>query len=121
MRSAAGVVAVVQGSFYLTEPGDLPVFSVVLASVTALAGLSLVVGFCTTAAGAVVGLNVLATALSWFTAPAANLFDAALPGVLVGVITVAIIFLGPGALSVDARLFGRREIIIPPLSRSTKP
>jgi hypothetical protein len=28
---------------------------------------------------------------------------------------VAVIVLGPGAFSVDARLFGRREIIIPPM------
>jgi hypothetical protein len=27
---------------------------------------------------------------------------------------LALILIGPGAFSVDARLFGRREIIIPP-------
>jgi hypothetical protein len=32
---------------------------------------------------------------------------------LCAAIAVAVIFLGPGALSLDARLFGRREIIIP--------
>jgi uncharacterized membrane protein YphA (DoxX/SURF4 family) len=29
------------------------------------------------------------------------------------VISVALVLLGPGAVSLDARLFGRREIIIP--------
>jgi hypothetical protein len=29
------------------------------------------------------------------------------------VLAIVVIFLGPGAVSVDARLFGRREIIIP--------
>jgi hypothetical protein len=33
---------------------------------------------------------------------------------------VAVVFLGPGAFSLDARLFGRREIIIPPVSRSPR-
>ena len=28
-------------------------------------------------------------------------------------VSLALVFLGPGAFSVDARLFGRREIIIP--------
>jgi hypothetical protein len=32
---------------------------------------------------------------------------------LSAVIALAVICLGPGALSLDARLFGRREIIIP--------
>ena len=29
------------------------------------------------------------------------------------IVSVALVLLGPGALSLDARLFGRREIIIP--------
>jgi hypothetical protein len=32
----------------------------------------------------------------------------------------AIALLGPGAFSLDARLFGRREILIPPDPRSPK-
>jgi hypothetical protein len=43
-----------------------------------------------------------------------TLFDAGLPVILAGTILVSIVLPGPGAFSVDARLFGRREIIIPP-------
>jgi uncharacterized membrane protein YphA (DoxX/SURF4 family) len=57
---------------------------------------------------------------SRFPPPSLNLFEALLPTFLVVVVAVAIIFLGPGAWSVDGRLFGRREIIIPHTSRSTK-
>jgi hypothetical protein len=32
----------------------------------------------------------------------------------------AIVLLGPGAYSLDARLFGRREIIIPQASRTPR-
>ncbi len=35
-------------------------------------------------------------------------------------ILVALVFLGPGAFSLDARLFGRREIIIPGTHRPPK-
>jgi uncharacterized membrane protein YphA (DoxX/SURF4 family) len=35
--------------------------------------------------------------------------------------SVALLLLGPGALSLDARLFGRREIIIPDNPRSPLP
>lgn len=40
---------------------------------------------------------------------------------LVGVIILAaaIALLGPGAFSLDARLFGRREIVIPNISHKT--
>jgi hypothetical protein len=36
------------------------------------------------------------------------------------VMGVAIALLGPGVFSLDARLFGRHEVIIPPASRPPK-
>ena len=53
-----------------------------------------------------------------FPVPVPNLFDEKLSAILAAIIAVAIVFLGPGAFSLDARLFGRREIIIPPRVRS---
>jgi hypothetical protein len=38
----------------------------------------------------------------------------------VTVISIALVCLGPGAFSLDARLFGRREIIIPDSASSSK-
>jgi hypothetical protein len=35
-------------------------------------------------------------------------------------ISAALVLLGPGAFSIDARLFGRREIIIPEARRSPR-
>jgi hypothetical protein len=37
-----------------------------------------------------------------------------IPALFVLADAVALVLLGPGALSMDAHLFGRREIIIPP-------
>lgn len=37
------------------------------------------------------------------------------------VLSIVIALLGPGAFSIDARMFGRREILIPNASRSPKP
>jgi hypothetical protein len=51
-------------------------------------------------------------ALSWLRGPAANLLNAPLPLALVIVIAIAVGLPGPGSLSLDHRLFGRREIII---------
>jgi hypothetical protein len=74
----------------------------------AVSGLSLVAGLFTP-----VGSAAIATPLSWLRAPAANLLNAPLPLALVIVIAIAVGLLGPGSLSLDHRLFGRREIIMP--------
>jgi hypothetical protein len=63
---------------------------------------------------------VIAISLSWAPQPEVNLFDAALPAILMTIVAAAVAFLGPGAFSVDARLFGRREIIIPHTPRSVE-
>jgi hypothetical protein len=38
---------------------------------------------------------------------------------LIGVILVEILLVGPGAYSIDSRMFGRREIIIPRTTSSS--
>jgi uncharacterized membrane protein YphA (DoxX/SURF4 family) len=76
-------------------------------------GVLLVVGFLTKVAGAMVCVYAVSMAFSWLPVPAANLLDSRLPIGLVMSVACAIVFLGPGAFSVDARLFGRREIVIP--------
>ena len=43
----------------------------------------------------------------------ATALAAAAPLLEVAVVAAALILLGPGAFSIDARLFGRREITIP--------
>ena len=40
---------------------------------------------------------------------------------LVGTTLVEVLLTGPGAYSIDARLFGRREIIIPRINSSYEP
>jgi hypothetical protein len=52
----------------------------------ALAGMSLLAGFCTPAAAAIVGVGAVGTAFSWLGAPKASPFDTLLTGILVGVI-----------------------------------
>jgi uncharacterized membrane protein YphA (DoxX/SURF4 family) len=84
-----------------------------VAALALTAGASLLAGFLTPIAGALVALGGVGNALSWFPPPSPNLFDSLLAVVLVVIVAAAIVFLGPGALSIDARLFGRREIVIP--------
>jgi hypothetical protein len=81
-------------------------------------GGALLIGILTPVAGILVGLGSIAVGLSWFPAAAQNLLDKPLTIGFIAIMAAAIVFLGSGAYSLDARLFGRREIIIPQASRS---
>jgi uncharacterized membrane protein YphA (DoxX/SURF4 family) len=76
-----------------------------------VSGVALIAGFLTPASGAVAGLTTLFIVTTW-TPPDR------LAALILIVDAAALTLLGPGAHSLDARLFGRREIIIPhdPLS-----
>ena len=79
-----------------------------------LTGALLLVGLMTPFAGVLGALGSAGVALSWFPSPAPSTSGAHAVDLLLMVVTAAIALLGPGAISVDAALFGRREITIPP-------
>jgi uncharacterized membrane protein YphA (DoxX/SURF4 family) len=120
LRLALGLVTSLQGLLYLAGPRGLTVKMAVFGALSLVSGIMLVLGFLTSVVGTVVGLGIIGIALSGFPSSECNLFDGTLPRLFSGIVSVAIVLLGPGALSVDARLFGRREIIIPSISRTPK-
>ena len=117
LRGAIGIVALLQAGYCLANSDSSTPGLWLCALIGLAAGAALLLGAFTPIAGILVGLGVIAIGFSTLAAPMPNLFDEKLPAVLAAVIAAAIVFLGPGAYSVDARLFGRREIIIPPRSR----
>ncbi len=86
----------------------------------ATGGVLLLAGFLTPIGSTVVGVGILGTSLSALPVGALNLLNARTAEVLALIILAAIWLMGPGAFSIDAHLFGRREILIPPSSRSPK-
>jgi uncharacterized membrane protein YphA (DoxX/SURF4 family) len=79
------------------------------------------IGFLTPLAGAFASLVNLAVGVSWLLTAGTHAYDRIVAPFYLLIISIAVTVLGPGAFSLDARLFGRREIIIPEASRPPLP
>jgi uncharacterized membrane protein YphA (DoxX/SURF4 family) len=112
LRLVFAAALLVQGTYYLYEPDPTPA-KLMLGLVGLASGALLLIGLLTPVVGVVVGLAAIGIGCSLFPSCTRNLFASYVPLLFAATILSAIIILGPGAFSVDARLFGRREIIVP--------
>lgn len=112
LRAAIGTKLMIEASACMVEPQSLKLGVWLLAALGLGIGTSFLVGFLTQL---IAGISALAGAAvylwhpSWASGPLS--FETI-------VIALAIALLGPGAISLDAYLFGRRKIVIPPVTRS---
>jgi uncharacterized membrane protein YphA (DoxX/SURF4 family) len=83
-------------------------------------GAALLIGFLTPIAGIVAAIGNGVAGVSLLLAFGTNARGEAFASINLAVISIALVLLGPGAFSVDARLFGRREIIIPEGRRTSR-
>jgi hypothetical protein len=115
LRTALGVPLFVEGAALLINwRGTSPLIPVALISVAA--GVALQLGY-SVGRGAISGaVAVIAVHFSSLNGECLNLFSSRIACFLAISIAIALVFLGPGAFSIDARRFGRREIVIPPRS-----
>jgi len=112
LRIALGFVAGAEGIASLRGHPDAGLIAWVIGSLSILSGVMMIVGFLTPFAGVVVGACGGVPLLYWNNFEA-NSFVTWRYGILVLVVAISLVLLGPGAFSLDARLFGRREIVIP--------
>ena len=113
MRAVVGIAVVMQGGLYLVEPNTTPA-AWLSGLLTLAAGCLVLIGFLTPIAALATVLSAAAVALSLFPFPMQNLFESRISVIFGLTMLLSIMGIGPGAFSVDARVFGRREIIIPP-------
>ena len=114
MRAALGGLAITFGALYLSSRIEHAAAVWVIAPVLIVGGVALVIGFLTPFASLGIGLCLLGMAFPWFPGPPFAMLAAPLLVLLVFVTAAGIGLLGPNDFSIDGRLFGRHEIVIPP-------
>jgi uncharacterized membrane protein YphA (DoxX/SURF4 family) len=106
LRLAAGSIAIGEGLARFEQAR--PSLNLAAAAVGIGAGSLLLAGFLTPFAGATLAVLNTSIALFWI-APV----HSAPNSLFVAAVDAALAFLGPGFVSIDARLFGRHRVIIP--------
>lgn len=107
-----GCSLIAQGVSYIeTQNHTLAAWG--MAVLTFASGAFLLAGLMTALVAVLVAAGGIGIALSWIPLPGQDLFDTYREIVNLIVLSIAIALLGPGAFSLDARMFGRREITIP--------
>jgi uncharacterized membrane protein YphA (DoxX/SURF4 family) len=117
LRVVVAVTLVAHGILCLLSSDRMTLIVLVSFALLFLSGLSLLIGFLTPILSLLACLESLGIAFSWFPLQLLSPFESKLALAPIIAIAAAIALLGPGAFSLDARLFGWKEIVIPPASR----
>jgi uncharacterized membrane protein YphA (DoxX/SURF4 family) len=119
LRAAAGIALVSCGVIHFIAWQEASVLILSVAALSSTCGLLLLLGIFNSLACSLGVLISLGIALGLIHVPVVDVLSAKVSAVFTAVIAVALLCLGPGAYSLDARRHGHREIIIPARSQSS--
>jgi uncharacterized membrane protein YphA (DoxX/SURF4 family) len=110
LRLVVGGAASSQAWLLITANHGAVNTSVVLASLAFVTGLALIIGLMTPIASLLLAAGDLLLTIDSSVLGHLPLFESGMARLDFVVMSAALILLGPGALSLDSRLYGRREI-----------
>jgi uncharacterized membrane protein YphA (DoxX/SURF4 family) len=117
LRVVVGAALVAHGVLCLVSSDRITLVVSVSTALLLLSGGCLLIGFLTPILSLLGGLECLGIVWSWFPFQLLSPFESKLALAPIIAMSIAIALLGPGAFSLDARLFGWKEIVIPPAIR----
>ena len=112
LRAASGAIVLYQSGIDLFAGSNATLATWVVELLFVAAGILLIIGLLTPVAAVLLGVLEIVTH-SFFGSANCSLSGCTSSTAFTAALAAAIVILGPGALSMDARLFGLREIIIP--------
>jgi len=113
LRVMSGIAAIAVGAAY-ADGWSISGYSRIAGVILLIDGLLLVLGLFTRIAGIVAPLFACAAAFHWLLPVSPWFVEIRAVAVPFAVISLSLVALGPGAYSIDARLFGRKQLRIPP-------
>ena len=113
LRVMCGAAAIAVGTAY-AGGGSFGWSSRLVGLMLVIEGLLLLLGLLTRIAGMIGPLLACAVAFQWVLPPSSWFLEIRAVALPFAAISLALVALGPGAYAMDARLFGRKELQIPP-------